>query len=148
MAGKGAPPRATHQRARDTRARIDAKAIKVPDKPFDGPTPDLPEGDWHPQTLRWWETWATSPQAHMFTSTDWAFLSETAYLADAYYRGNLTVASELRLRVAKWGATPEDRARLRLQLVPEDEESPSLAVVTPMPRRGAVRDLSDLSEVS
>ncbi|MEU1881880.1 hypothetical protein ABZ470_31630 [Streptosporangium sp. NPDC020072] len=143
MAGRGAPPRATHQRARDTARRIDAKATIVPDKPYDGPVPDLPAGDWLPATLTWWDTWIRSPQAHMFTVTDWAFLVETAYIADAFYGGNLTVAGELRLRVGKLGATPEDRQRLRLQFAPDDEDDRPIASVTSLRGRKGFRDLSE-----
>jgi len=41
----------------------------------------------------------------------------------AYDDGNGAVAAELRLRVAKFGATPEDRLRLRMQ-VAEPEKAP------------------------
>lgn len=144
MAGRGAAPKRAHQRERDTRRRIDDKAIRVPDQPYTGSVPELPAGqEWHPATLAWWSTWSTSPQAHMFTVTDWAFLQETAYIADAFYYGNMSVASELRLRVAKFGATPEDRSRLRLQFVPPDEDDrPNLAIVTPL-KRDALMDLSE-----
>lgn len=143
MAGRGAAPKAVHQRPRDTRARIDDKAIRVPDQPYTGETPELPAGEWSPATLRWWDVWLSAPQAHMFTSTDWAFLLETAYIAEAFYSGNMSVASELRLRVAKFGATPEDRARLRLQFVPPDEnDKPSLAVVKPI-KGNSIMDLSE-----
>lgn len=133
MAGRGAAPKAQHQRARDTHRRIDAKAITVPDKTYDGPAPELPAHDWLPAALDWWETWKTSPQAHMFTQTDWMFLIETAFIANAFFSGNLQAASELRLRVAKFGATPEDRARLRLKFGPiEDDDVPKLASVKPI----------------
>lgn len=144
MAGRGAAPKETHQRARDTKRRIDDKALRVPDKPYDGAIPKLPENDWEPATLEWWKTWTTSPQAHLFQSTDWMTLIETAYIANAFFGGNLTVASELRLRVAKFGATPEDRARLRLQFQPldEEDEKPHLASVKPL-RGRAIMDLGE-----
>ena len=143
MAGRGAAPKSTHQRPRDTQRRIDDKAIRVPDQPYTGSVPELPEHDWLPATLQWWDTWTTSPQAHMFTVTDWQFLIETAFLTNAFYGGNMSVASELRLRVAKFGATPEDRARLRLQFVPpEEDDKPSLAVVKPI-KGNALMDLSE-----
>mgnify|MGYP001157634946 CR=1 FL=1 len=143
MAGRGPAPKATHQRPRDTRRRIEDKALRVPDVPFEGDVPDLPDHDWLPATLQWWETWTRSPQAHMFTATDWAFLIETAFLVNAFHSGNMSVASELRLRVAKFGATPEDRARLRLQFVPpeEGEGKPNLAIVRPL--KGNIMDLSE-----
>lgn len=37
-------------------------------------------------------------------------------IPDRYWLGNRMVASELRLRVAKFGVTPEDRARLKLSV--------------------------------
>lgn len=41
---------------------------------------------------------------------------DTALLHAELWSGNGAVASELRLRVAKFGATPEDRARLRMSI--------------------------------
>jgi len=77
----------------------------------------LPEGpDWPDATLEWWETWRRSPQASQFTDTDWSFLLDTALLHMAFWDGDAKVGAELRLRVAKFGATPEDRARLRLTI--------------------------------
>lgn len=53
-----------------------------------------------------------SPLSTEYTETDWSFLLDTAYLHALYWKGDFRVAGELRLRVAKFGATPEDRARL------------------------------------
>lgn len=61
-----------------------------------------------------------SPLAAEYTETDWAFLMDTAYLHAQYWKGDIKVAAELRLRVAKFGATPEDRARLRIQFAVAD----------------------------
>ncbi|WP_331914071.1 hypothetical protein [Streptomyces sp.] len=79
--------------------------------------PDLPEGiEWPAPTVAWWETWRTSPQAASLTATDWDFLTDTALLHARFWAGDAKVAAELRLRVAKFGATPEDRMRLRMQV--------------------------------
>jgi hypothetical protein len=59
--------------------------------------------------------WADSPLSDDFTSTDWSELLDTARLHAAFWFGDNSVAAELRLRVAKFGATPEDRVRLRIQ---------------------------------
>jgi hypothetical protein len=56
-----------------------------------------------------------SPLSNEFTAPDWSELLDAARLHAEYWRGNPKVAAELRLRVAKFGATPEDRARLRIQ---------------------------------
>jgi hypothetical protein len=79
--------------------------------------PDLPEGyGWHPRTVEWWLVWRRSPQAQTFTDTDWSFLIDTAMLHSAMWSGDEKLAAEVRLRAAKFGATPEDRARLKLEV--------------------------------
>ena len=84
------------------------------------PQPDLPDVEWPARTLEWWSMWGESPLSAEFTSTDWSELMDTALLHAAYWSGDLKVAGELRLRVAKFGATPEDRARLRIQFATAD----------------------------
>lgn len=78
---------------------------------------ELPDTfEWPNATLDWWDTWRSSAQASTFTDTDWSFLLDTAVLHGEFWSGNRSVAAELRLRVAKFGATPEDRARLRIEV--------------------------------
>jgi hypothetical protein len=90
--------------------------------------PDLPEEfSWPDATVRWWETWRRSAQAQTFTATDWEFLLDTALLHAAFWSGETSVGAELRLRVAKFGATPEDRARLRLQISGADDKPAAAA---------------------
>ena len=84
--------------------------------------PDLPEYDWHPRTLDWWETWRRSPLAQEFGQTDWDFLIDTAFLHSQMWAGEVRLASEVRLRAAKFGATPEDRLRLKVQIDQEAEQ--------------------------
>lgn len=86
------------------------------------PQPTLPEGvDWHERTRMWWDKWGRSALAATFTDDDWSELLDTALLHTAFWNGDTKVAGELRLRAAKFGATPEDRARLRIQIVTADE---------------------------
>ena len=104
----------------------------------DGQTrgPDLPDGfNWPEQTQKWWETWRNSPQSQALTDTDWDFLLDTALLHAELWAGNGSVAAELRLRVAKFGATPEDRMRLRMQIT-EPGEAPA---AKPKSRYGHLR---------
>jgi hypothetical protein len=76
---------------------------------------------WPKVTQAWWAMWRDSPQAEHFGSTDWSFLLDTALLHAAVWgQGDMKHAAELRLRVAKFGATPEDRARLRMQFADAD----------------------------
>lgn len=87
--------------------------------------PALPKGiKWPAQTRAWWRMWRDSPMAVMFTATDWDFLLDTALLhAKVWGERDMKSLPELRLRVAKFGATPEDRLRLRIELVPEESKS-------------------------
>ncbi|MFE8916870.1 hypothetical protein [Streptomyces globisporus] len=56
--------------------------------------------------------------------TDWEELAITTLLVDQLYQGDTKLAGEIRQRVAKWGATNEDRARLRMKFE-KPEEGPS-----------------------
>ncbi|QQG96215.1 hypothetical protein HBE99_04550 [Mycobacteroides chelonae] len=113
MAGRGPAPKDAEQRRRrnaDGPVTIVTADGKTHGKP-------LPEShDWPSATLAWWETWRTCALASTFTDTDWAFLLDTAVLHAEFWLGDRSVASELRLRAAKFGATPEDRARLKIAI--------------------------------
>ncbi|MEU7104270.1 hypothetical protein ACFQ2B_26165 [Streptomyces stramineus] len=41
---------------------------------------------------------------------------------DEFYGGNVRLAGEIRQRVGRWGATTEDRARLRMNFDKQAEE--------------------------
>jgi hypothetical protein len=99
----------------------------------------LPDGeDWHAQTKTWWSNWRKAPQAAAFHPTDWDFLLDTALMHHTMWtKGRWEFASELRLRVAKFGATLEDRARLRLEV-----EAPTPARSVPAPAEGTVTSLN------
>ena len=83
------------------------------------------EEDWHPATRDWWEAWRRSPQAAgMLSEPDWYALLDTALIHhNMWMNGRWEFASEVRLRVAKFGATPEDRNRLRME-IEEPETTP------------------------
>lgn len=113
MAGRGPAPKPPAERRRRNPAA--PLTVVAPDGSEHGPK--LPDSfDWPDATLKWWETWRTSPQASTFTDTDWSFLLDTAVLHAEFWLGDRSLAAELRLRAAKFGATPEDRARLKLQV--------------------------------
>lgn len=120
MAGRGPAPKPASKRARRNADPTPATVLQF----VKGEAPDLPEGvDWNPQTVSWWETWKSSPQAESFTDTDWSFLLDTALMHHAMWsKGQWTLAAEVRLRVAKFGATPEDKARLRMVFADADEK--------------------------
>lgn len=119
MAGRGPAPKPVLQRESRTQARNDAATKLTADGDLRGP--ELPEGPWHPRTVEWWDTWRRSAQAQVMTPTDWDVLMETALLHTELWNGDTKAAAELRLRVAKFGATVEDRLRLKMQVDAEVE---------------------------
>ena len=127
MAGRGFAPKPENRRVGHSKADalrvIHADPVPQPDLPtfeveHDG---ELTEFVWPARTREWWEMWRDSPLSAEFTSTDWSELLDTAMLHAKYWRGDAKLASELRLRVAKFGATPEDRARLRITFAAADD---------------------------
>lgn len=69
-----------------------------------------------------WKVWSESPQSSTWIETDWLELESTTLLVDQLYIGETKVAGEIRQRVAKWGATNEDRARLRMKFEESKDE--------------------------
>ncbi|MEV6836780.1 hypothetical protein AB0N17_20110 [Streptomyces sp. NPDC051133] len=125
MAGNGPPPK-----ARKVRRNADAIAQTVlrweraeaPELPTfeieqDG---ELREFVWPGRTREWWQMWIDSPQSEHFGASDWQYLLDTALIHARLWRGDLSAAAELRLRVAAFGATPADRARLRMVFAEAD----------------------------
>lgn len=130
MAGRGPAP--TGRGGRGSATAGGMRTITA--EPVDQPS--LPEFDvqvevdgelvsnsfsWPARTREWWSMWADSPLSEEFTSTDWSELMDTALLHAKFWSGDTKLAGELRLRVAKFGATPEDRARLKIQFAAADE---------------------------
>lgn len=106
----------------------------------------LPDGEgWHPRTRQWWDTWRRSPQAQTFLETDWDFLLDTALLHHVLWtKGRWEFASEVRLRAAKYGATPEDRMRLKLKIeTPADKSTPAETPRSTSDRRKNLRIVSE-----
>lgn len=111
------------------RARVNADPIpttKLVFEPADQPKlpAKMPDGEgWPARTKAWWKMWGESPQANarLFSASDWSELMDTAVLHARLWTGDVRVAPELRLRVAKFGATMEDRARLRIQFAAADD---------------------------
>lgn len=138
MAGRGPAPKPAETRRR--RNAVQKTEIR-PDGRVHGPK--LPVGtDWHPQTLIWWENWRRSDQASSLQAIEWDFLLDTARLHTEFWSGCSSVAGELRLRVAKFGATMEDRLRLHLEAVqPEAAKGPKKGRNAAVDRRKAALSL-------
>lgn len=123
MPGRGPAPKDPRKRARANKDPIPTRIVEVDGiEPPELPDDLLPGGDeWHPATMRWWRTWCESPLAADLPAVDWAEFELLAVLHHEFMRKRtFTLASELRLRIAKFGATPEDRARLRIQIADAD----------------------------
>lgn len=148
MAGRGPRPKDPSKRARRNK-EPDLKVIPaVPTKQPKLPVIEIPVMDsdgnvkkvrfhWPAVTKRWWKMWAESPLSVDYTDVDWSFLMDTAYIHARYWKGDVKLGPELRLRIAKFGATPEDRARLRIQFAVadavEDDQQVASQVATGVP---------------
>lgn len=123
MGGRGPAPKPAHRRARRNSNPAGMTVLRFEEAP-QPELPELPGGElWSQRTLEWWAMWSACPQAEHFGSTDWEFLLDTALIHhDVWGHLNLDRLPELRIRVAKFGATPEDRARLRMQFADADEK--------------------------
>ena len=84
--------------------------------------PDLPNrSELLPMTCLWWDTWAGSPQAEHFLATDWLRFLVLVDTVEAYFAGDLTKLTEIRLNEKEFGATPESRLRLRMKQASSDK---------------------------
>jgi hypothetical protein len=119
MAGRGPAPKDPRDRVRknspaDSRYGYSLRIVEANPAPQPELPATMPDGsEWPEQTRQWWAMWGSNPRTVDYHSTDWAMLLDSAVLHALYWRGDAKVASELRLRVAKHGANPLDRARLR-----------------------------------
>ena len=94
--------------------------------------PDLPLGKaWCKETRQWWDMWRRHEMAPKMEPSDWMHLLDTALLHNEYWMGVLpaaqmvSYAAEIRRRVAAFGATLEDRLKLRIKFANSDENVPN-----------------------
>lgn len=148
MAGIGPAPKDPERRARRNKEGKEGSGwteLAVDDELRGPELPDVFEDEtWHPQTVEWWNTWRRSPQAAGFTETDWRFLIDTALMHHTMWaKARWEFAAELRLRAAKFGATPEDRMRLRIKVTdPNEAPEPEPERPTSRSRYGNLRAIS------
>lgn len=132
MAGRGPAPKAKRSRERDT---PEFEQLEVEDVLYGAPLPDgvLPDGEvWHPQTVKWWESLRRFPLLKDEPEIGWQFLVDTALMHHTMWtKGRWEFASELRLRVAKYGATPEDRMRLKIKIEASGSPAPAARAAGP-----------------
>lgn len=144
MAGRGPAPKEVRSRKRAT----DARQAEMTELEAHGERygPELPEGvlpegaDWHPMTLELWDAVRQSPLLKNEPPLGWAFLFDTALMHHTMWsKGRWEFASEVRLRLAKFGATPEDRMRLKLKVTTPSDEAKRPA---PVSDGGSVSDIA------
>jgi hypothetical protein len=128
MGGVGPPPKDPSRRARTNKDAVPTTVLRweqaeppeLPDFRIERDE-QLVEFVWPERTREWWQMWIDSPQAEHFGTSDWQYLLDTALIHARLWSGDLSAAGELRLRVAAFGATPADRARLRMVFAAADE---------------------------
>lgn len=133
------PPKAPEKRARRNKDPREGRVLplQTAEQP---PLPARPGGDpWPARTLEWWQMWRESALSSDFTASDWSELMDAAVLHANFWSGDTKLAAELRQRVAKFGATPEDRARLRITFAQADEADAKRPARKPEPDYGDLR---------
>lgn len=128
MAGKGFAPGNDRSRSRDNKPLTQLVAtgeVYGPELP--DPKVALPKGEkWHPQTVKFWDALRRSPLMANEDDLSWSVLLDTAFMHHKMWQhGRWDFAAELRLRLAKYGATPEDKARLRITVVTPPPAAPA-----------------------
>ena len=137
MAGRGPAPKGQRARDRDT---PEFESLEATGERYGKPLPEgaLPDGEsWHPQTVALWESLRQSPLLANEPELGWQFLIDTALMHHTMWtKGRWEFASEVRLRVAKFGATPEDRMRLKIKI-----DGPAKPAVSGPRPEGGVTDI-------
>jgi hypothetical protein len=143
VVSRGPVPKVIRSRQRATAAR-EAEMTDVADTGrlagFPLPEGVLPDGEaWHPQTLALWDSLRRYPPLADEPDLSWQYLVDTAVLHHAMWQhGHWQHAAEVRLRLAKVAATPEDRLRLKVRLAaPATLELPSDGSVSDIASRRA-----------
>ena len=124
MAGRGRMPKSDD--------KLVSRHPKVPMRIVGGAAvavqPELPKGfRWPAETQKWWRMWRESPLSAEFTSNDWDELKIAARFHAIIWDPTSSPSevknsgAELRQRTGKFGSTPEDRVRLRIQFAYADQ---------------------------
>lgn len=145
MAMTGPAPK--ENRRRRNVGPLDSAWVEVVNVPFTGPVPIKAQRTDHPNAKQWLKVVSTVPHAVLWRDDDWSYIAETLRLKDAFEKGNLRLAQELRSRYSKLALTYEDRLKLRIRYVDPapDEAAPVVkATVTPIDaRRSRLRVTAD-----
>lgn len=101
--------------------------------------PDLPKDKaWHRETREWWDMWRRSPIAPLLEESDWMALKRTAILHSDFWFGTLpptqqvSYSAEIRRVESMYGATVEDRLKLRMRIINDSDAAKAEAEGTPV----------------
>lgn len=102
-----------------------AEWTEVQNRPYEGPSPDLPKLPnrcrYHPMVTTWWDMVRQMPHCVRWTPTDWQYAVETALLKHYFWTDaaggevKTTAATEIRRREDNMGTTEEARRKLRIR---------------------------------
>lgn len=111
------PPQPKRNPARRNKSTTKATLSVV----HDVEAPALPEQEWHPQTLEWWEDIWASPMAPEYDDSDRHGLIRLAILVDDYWLADnantrVKLSAEIRMQGQLYGITPLDRRRLQWEI--------------------------------
>lgn len=88
--------------------------------------PILPDVDWHPLTLMWWQDLWSSPMAPEYDSTDRHGLFKLAVLQNDFWSAKspsmrIALSEEIRMQEQRFGLSPIDRRRLQWEIERTEE---------------------------
>jgi hypothetical protein len=113
---KHSSTRARRNRVAGARTLTIAHDVETPE------LPELPDWEWHPMTVRWWEDVWRSPMAPEYDPSDVHGLYRLAVLVDQFWgQPSPATAGEIRLQSQLYGLTPLDRRRLQWEIDRGDE---------------------------
>lgn len=132
---------------------LSAEWTEVPNQPYTGPSPDLPELDeviWYREVAQWWEVVRHMPHCGLWSEADWMFALETAFAKQDWWKNfysDRTIfankSTEIRRREDQMGFTAEARRKLRIRYVDtEPDESKPTGPVRKTPVKGGQKKAS------
>lgn len=133
-------PPEMRQRRNKTSTRATLYVLDPPKKP----DWKLPEGDWHPLTLTWWEGVLGSPMVSEYLQADYHGLILVAHLIEQYWTDpKVATAAEIRMQEQRFGLSPMDRRRLQWEVRRiEGTERPPAPPATRRDPRTILRNIS------
>ncbi len=144
MAMTGPPPKDPDERRRRNADPFEPVGVQLPpeDQPDAGPRTIPPKdpnnilAEWHPDTVRFWEVMAASPQAKLWLATDWWFLADTLKVYERWCRtesetGYVNLERAVRARTSLMGVTMGDRLRNRMKTTGKPQQSDGSSTTAP-----------------